>query len=84
LRRDDDQMGNVVELPAWTSEMASAAVDAGIEVTPNNGFTGEPTTVAMVVEAENPDRARRHVRDMLEDCGVRVGIAAFRIPSRAS
>jgi hypothetical protein len=75
---------SVVELPAWTSEMAIAAGDAGIEVTPDDGFTAEPTTVAMVVEAENPDRARRRVRDMLEDCGVRVGIAAFRHPSRAS
>jgi hypothetical protein len=73
----------VVELPAWTSEMALAALDAGIEVAPDNGFTNEPTTVAMVVEAESTDRARRHVRDMLEGCGVRVGIAAFRNPAQA-
>jgi hypothetical protein len=74
----------VVELPAWTSDMALAALAAGIEVAPDNGFTDEPTSVAMVVEADGPDRARRHIRDMLADCGVRVGIAAFRNPAQAS
>ena len=71
----------VVELPRWTSELALAALDAGIEIAPDNGFTAEPTTVAMVVEAESPDLARRYVRDMLDGCGVRVGIAAFRGPA---
>jgi hypothetical protein len=71
----------VVELPSWTADMAMAALVAGIDVTPDNGFTAEPTTVAMIVEAESHDRARRHVRDALEGCGVNVGIAAFRRPA---
>jgi hypothetical protein len=58
----------VVELRAWTSDMALAALAAGIEVAPDNGFTDEPTTVAMVVEADSPDRARRprprHAREL--------------------
>ena len=69
------QMGTkwmtVVELPRWTSELALAAIDAGIEIAPENGYTAEPTTVAMVVDAESPDLARRRVRDLLDGCGVR-------------
>ena len=61
----------VVELPRWTSELALAAIDAGIEIAPENGYTAEPTTVAMVVDAESPDLARRRVRDLLDGCGVR-------------
>jgi hypothetical protein len=76
-----DRWETVVELPRWSSEMALAALDAGIEVAPDNGFTAEPTTVKMVVEAESRDRARRQVRDVLEGCGVRVGLAAFRPPA---
>ena len=75
----------VVELPGWTPELALAALDAGIELIAENGFTAETTTVAMVVEAELPDLARRYVRDMLASCNVRVGIApAFRGPVPAS
>jgi hypothetical protein len=76
----DNKWETVVELPGWTAEMAMAALDAGIEVTPN-GFTAEPTTVVMIVEAESRDRARRRVRDALEGSGVNVGIAAFRRPA---
>ena len=64
--------------------LALAAIDAGIEIAPDNGYTAEPTTVAMVVDAESPDLARRGVRDMLDGCGVRVGIAAFRHPAPIS
>ena len=60
--------------------MGIAALDAGFEVTPDNGFTAQPTTVAMLVVAESSDLARRHVRDVLAGCGVNVGITAFRGP----
>jgi hypothetical protein len=72
----------LVSLPRWTSEMAFAAADAGIEVAPDDGITDEPTTVAMVLEADSPDGARRRVRDTLYTCGVHVGIADFRGPTR--
>ena len=72
----------LVSLPRWTSEMEFAAADAGIEVAPDDGFTNEPTTVAMVLEANSPHAARRRVRDTLEACDVRVGIGDFRGPTR--
>jgi hypothetical protein len=72
----------LVSLPRWTSEMAFAAADAGIEVAPDDGFTDEPTTVAMVLEADSSDGARRQVRDMLDACGVSVDDADFRGPTR--
>jgi hypothetical protein len=67
----------VVRLPRWTSEMAFAAADAGIEVTADDGFTDERTTVAMVLEADSSDGARRRVRDTLDACGVSVGVEDF-------
>jgi hypothetical protein len=72
----------VVNLPRWTAEMAFAATDAGIEVAPDDGFTDEPTTVAMALEAESSDEARRQMRDALETCGVSVELADFRGPTR--
>jgi hypothetical protein len=72
----------LVSLPRWTSEMAFAAADAGIQVAPDDGITDEPTTVAMVLEADTADGARRRVRDTLSACGVDVGIAQFRGPTR--
>ncbi len=72
----------LVSVPRWTSEMDIAAAEAGIEVAPDAGFTDEPTTVAMVLEADSPDGARRLVRDTLDSCDVRVGRADFRGPTR--
>ena len=72
----------LVSLPRWTSEMDFAAADAGIEVTPDDGFTDEPTTVAMVVQADSPANARRRVRDTLKACDVKVEIGDFRGPTR--
>jgi hypothetical protein len=72
----------LVSLPRWTSEMDFAAADAGIEVTPDDGFTDEPTTVAMVLQADSPANARRRVRDTLKACDVRVEIGDFRGPTR--
>ncbi len=72
----------LVSLPRWTSEMDLAAADAGIEVTPDDGFTDEPTTVAMVLQAESPGNARRRVRDTLKACDVKVEIEDFRGPTR--
>jgi hypothetical protein len=72
----------LVSLPRWTSEMDFAAADAGIEVTPDDGFTDEPTTVAMVLQADSPANARRRVRDTLKACDVKVEIGDFRGPTR--
>jgi hypothetical protein len=72
----------LVSLPRWTSEMAFAAADARIEVAPDDGVTEEPTTVAMVLEADSQDAARRRVRNALHACGVNVEIADFRGPTR--
>ena len=72
----------LVSLPRWTSEMEFAAADAGIKVAPDDGFTDEPTTVAMVLEADSPDGARRRVRETLRACDVKVGIGDFRGPTR--
>ena len=72
----------LVRLPRWTSEMDFAAADAGIEVTPDDGFTDEPTTVAMVLQADSPANARRRVRDTLKACDVKVEIGDFRGPTR--
>jgi hypothetical protein len=72
----------LVSLPRWTPEMDFAAADAGIEVTPDDGFTDEPTTVAMVLQADSPANARRRVRDTLKACDVKVEIGDFRGPTR--
>jgi hypothetical protein len=66
-----------VRLPRWTSEMALAAADAGIEVDADDRFTGEPTTVVMVLEADSSDGAKQRVRDTLDACGVSVEVADF-------
>jgi hypothetical protein len=72
----------VVKLPRWTAEMAFAATDAGIDVAADDGFTDEPTTVAMVLEAASSDEAARRVRDALEACGESVELANVRGPTR--
>ena len=72
----------LVNLPRWTTEMEFAAADAGIEVAPDDGFTNEPTTVAMVLEADSAHAATRRVRDTLDACDVSVGIGDFRGPTR--
>jgi len=73
-----DVGGTLVDEP----EMDFAAADAGIEVTPDDGFTDEPTTVAMVLQADSPANARRRVRDTLKACDVKVEIGDFRGPTR--
>ena len=72
----------LVSVPRWTSEMDIAAAEAGIEVAPDDGFTDEPTTVAMVLEADSSDGARRRVRDTLNACDVSIGPGNFRGPTR--
>jgi hypothetical protein len=70
----------VARLPRWSSELAFAVFDAGIEVLAGDEFTDDPTTVVMAVSDETSDGARRRIRATLETCDVYVGIADFRGP----